>query len=113
MMDALAAAHGAAVQMTDTSIVSVHQHGASQGTSAQSMKKGAWANIPPKSNRSDPIASPRTSIAFATMSNGSSAGSNNVVEWRRATTGLRKTILPSSSSHLSDYGWLRPNESAP
>lgn len=113
---ALAAAHNAAVQMIDTSIVRVHQHGAcitrnqrqSMGRSrggltskihavvdsnglpvrlalspgeahdirlagkllsrlrfgsmlladwirALAMKKGAWANIPPKSNRSDPI----------------------------------------------------------
>jgi hypothetical protein len=35
------------------------------------MKKGAWANIPPKSNRSDPICfSP-----YATRSSGSSTGS--------------------------------------
>jgi transposase len=44
------------------------------------MKKGAWANIPPKSNRSDPV-SARTFIALATRSNGFSTGSNNVVVW--------------------------------
>lgn len=122
IIDALAAAHDAAVQMLDTSIVRVHQHGAcitrnrrqSMGRSRGgltskihalvdsnglpvrltlspgeahdvrldgkllcrlksgsmlladrgydadwlrelAMKKGAWANIPPKSNRSDPI----------------------------------------------------------
>src|SRR3984885_7753122 len=122
IIDALAAAHDAAVQMIDTSIVRVHQHGAcitrnrrqSMGRSRggltskihavvdsnglpvrlalspgeahdvrlagkllsrlkpgsmlladrgydadwireMAMKKGAWANIPPKSNRSDPI----------------------------------------------------------
>jgi transposase len=122
IIDALAAAHDAAVQMIDTSIVRVHQHGAcitrnqrqSMGRSRGgltskihavvdsnglpvrlalspgethdvrlakkllsrlksgsmlladrgydadwirelAMKKGAWANIPPKSNRSDPI----------------------------------------------------------
>jgi transposase len=49
------------------------------------MKKGAWANIPPKSNRSDPVCSSPYSIALAIRSNGSSAGSNNVVVWRRAT----------------------------
>jgi hypothetical protein len=37
-------------------------------------------------------------IALAIKSNGSSIGSNNVVVWRRATTGLRETILPSSNS---------------
>jgi len=122
IIDALAAAHDAAVQMIDTSIVRVHQHGASitrnqrqamgrsrggltsnihvlvdsnglpvrsalspgeahdvrlagkllsrlksgsmlladRGYDADwirelAMKKGAWANIPPKSNRRDPI----------------------------------------------------------
>jgi len=122
IIDALATAHDAAVQMIDTSIVRVHQHGAcitrnrrqSMGKSRGglmskihavvdsnglpvrlalspgeahdvrlagkllsrlkpgsmlladrgydadwirelAMKKGAWANIPPKSNRSDPI----------------------------------------------------------
>jgi transposase len=122
IIDALAGAHDAAVQMIDTSIVRVHQHGAcitrnkrqSMGRSRGgltskihavvdsnglpvrlalspgeahdvrlagkllsrlksgsmlladrgydadwirelAMKKGAWANIPPKSNRSDPI----------------------------------------------------------
>jgi transposase len=102
IVDALAAAHDGAVQMIDTSIVRVHQHGAcvtrnqrqSMGRSRGgltskihalvdsnglpvklalsageahdvrlaekllsrlklAMKKGAWANIPPKSNRSD------------------------------------------------------------
>lgn len=37
IIDARAAAHDATVQMIDTS------------------KEGAWANIPPKRNRSDPI----------------------------------------------------------
>jgi transposase len=51
------------------------------------MKKGAWANIPPESNRSDPICFSPISTALATRSNGSSTGSGNVVGWRRATTG--------------------------
>ncbi|AHY51997.1 Transposase [Bradyrhizobium japonicum SEMIA 5079] len=46
------------------------------------VKKGAWANIPPKSNRSDPICFSRTFISLATRSNGSSTGSNNVVATR-------------------------------
>src|SRR3954451_7211700 len=47
------------------------------------MKKGAWANIPPKSNRSDPICfSPY--LVLATRSSGSSTGSSNVVVWRHA-----------------------------
>ena len=86
IIDALAAAHDAAVQMIDTSIVREHQHGAcSTKNQRQSMGRSrggltskihalvdsnglpvrlalspgeahdAWANIPPKSNRSDPI----------------------------------------------------------
>jgi transposase len=108
IIDALSAAHDAAVQMIDTSIVRVHQHAAciarnqrqlrggltskihalvdcnglpvrlalspgeahdvrlagmllaDRGYDADwirelAMKKGAWANIPPKSNRKDPI----------------------------------------------------------
>ncbi len=42
IMDALATAHDASVQMIDTSIIRVHQ-------------KGALANIPPRCNRSEPI----------------------------------------------------------
>src|SRR5215472_7515721 len=103
IIDAFAAAHNAAVQMIDTSIVRVHQHGAcitrnrrqsmgrsrggltskihalvdsnglpvrlalsageahdnrlagkllSRGLGALAAKKGAWANIPPRCNRS-------------------------------------------------------------
>ena len=106
IMSALAGAHNAAVQMIDTSIVRVHQHGAcitrnrrqsmgrsrggltskihalvdsnglpvrlalsageahdnrlagkllSRGLGALAAKKGAWANIPPRCNRSEPI----------------------------------------------------------
>ena len=44
---------------------------------------------------------------LGTRSNGSSTGSNNVVVWRRVTTSLQQTTLPSSNSHLSGYGWLR------
>jgi hypothetical protein len=93
-MEALEAAHDAAVQMIDTSVVRVHQHGACiAGNREQHMgrsrggltskvhavagllpktmvladrndadwiralvnEQGAWANIPPKRNRRDPI----------------------------------------------------------
>src|SRR4249920_1177241 len=57
------------------------------------MKKGAWANIPPKSNRSDPICFSPIFTVPATRSNGSSTGSNNVVGWQRATTGSQLTTL--------------------
>lgn len=58
----------------------------------------AWANIPPKRNRSDPICFSPISTALATGSSGSSTGSNNVVGWPRAMTGLLPTSLPSFSS---------------
>jgi transposase len=74
---------------------------------ALAMKKGAWANIPPKSNRSDPICFSPYLYRARNQSNDSSTGSNNVVGWRRATTGLRETTSPSSNSHLSGYGWLQ------
>ncbi|MGY4261193.1 transposase [Bradyrhizobium sp. USDA 4516] len=56
IIEVIAAAHDAAVQMIDTSIVRVHQE------------------------------------------------SNNVVAWRRGTTGLPLTILPSFNSRQSGYG---------
>jgi hypothetical protein len=54
------------------------------------IKKSAWANIPPKSNRSDPICSSRTSIGLVTSSNGSATGSSSAVRWRRAATGSQE-----------------------
>ena len=68
------------------------------------MKKGAWANIPPKSNRNNPICySPYLYRA------------RNLVErffnrikqcrgWRRAMTGLPLTTLPSFNSRQASYG---------
>jgi hypothetical protein len=49
-------------------------------------------------------ASARISPAPATESRDSSTGSNNVAGWRRATTGLPLTILPSFNSCQSGYG---------
>jgi transposase len=68
------------------------------------MKKGAWANIPPKSNRSDPIcfspylyrARNRVERFFNRI--------KHVVGWRRAMTGLLPTTLPSFNSRQSGYG---------
>jgi hypothetical protein len=77
------------------------------------IKKGAWADISSKSNRNDPICFSPFFIAPATGSNGSSIGSSNVVGSRRATISLLRTILPSSSSQPSEYGWLRANEFTP
>src|SRR5262249_54768960 len=49
-------------------------------------------------------ASAPISTALATRSSGSSTGSNNVVGWRRATTGSLPTTLPSFNSRQSGYG---------
>src|SRR5205823_3315729 len=49
-------------------------------------------------------AATRKSTALATGSSGSSTGSNNVVGWRRAMTGLLPTTLPSFNSRQSGYG---------
>jgi transposase len=171
IMDALATAHDASVQMIDTSIVRVHQHGAcitrnrkqSMGRSrggltskihalvdtnglpvrlaltageahdnrlagkllsrlksktmlladrgydadwirALAAEKGAWANIPPRCNRSDPICSARISTALGTWSSVSSTRSSTVAGLQRAMTSSPLTILPSFNSHRSGYG---------
>jgi transposase len=67
------------------------------------MKKGAWANIPPKRNHSDPICfSPYLYRARNRVER--FFNRNNVVGWRRATTGSPPTTLPSSNSHQSGCG---------
>jgi transposase len=160
IIDALAAAHDAAVQMIDTSIVRVHQHGAcitrnqrqSMGRSRGGLTSKIHAVVDsnglpvrlalspgeahdvrlagkllsrlksgsmlladrgrrargPTSRRKTIAAirsaSARISTALATGSGSSSTGSNNVVGWRRATTGLPPTTLPSFNSHQSGYG---------
>jgi len=68
------------------------------------MKKGSWANVPRRAIAAIRSASAPISIPLATKSSGSSTGSNNVAGWRRATTGLPPTILPSFSSRQSGYG---------
>jgi transposase len=68
------------------------------------MKKGAWANIPPKEIATIRSASALISTAPATGWRGSSTGSNNVVGSRRATTGLPPTTLPSFNSRQLGYG---------
>ena len=182
IMNALAGAHDAAVQMIDTSIVRVHQHGAcitrnkrqSMGRSrggltskihvivdtnglplrlaltageahdnrlagkllsrlksgtmlladrgydsdwirALATKRRAWANIPPRLNRNDPICfSPHLTVR-ATWSNASSTRSSSVAGSQRATTSSRPTTLPSSNLHQYGYGCAlmspRPNSS--
>jgi len=68
------------------------------------MKKGAWANIPPKSNRSDPIC---FSPYLYRARNQVERFFNRIKQCRRVATRMRETTLPSSNSHLSGYGWPR------
>jgi transposase len=75
------------------------------------MKKGAWANIPPKSNRNDPICfSPYLYRARNRVERFFNRPSN-VVGWRRAMTGSLPTTLPSIKL-ASIRLWLSLNESA-
>ena len=158
IMNALAGAHDAAVQMIDTSIVRVHQHGAfitrnrrqSMGRSrggltskihalvdtnglpvrlalaageahdnrlagkllsrlksgttlladrgydadwirALAAKRRAWANIPPRSDRNEPICFSLYLYRARSLVEGSSIRSNSVGGSRRATTNSRPT----------------------
>jgi transposase len=171
IMDALAAGHDAAVQMIDTSIVRVHQHGACIADNNQqdmgrsrggltskihavvdtnglpvhlaltpgeahdnrlcsvllsallpktmlladrgydadwirefARQQGAWANIPPKRNRKDPICFSPYLYRARNGSNGSSTRSSNVVASRPDMTNSRLTIWHSSNSHQSEFG---------
>jgi len=68
------------------------------------MKKGARANIPPKSNRSDPIC---FSPYFYRARNRVERFFNRIKQCRRlqrATTGLPPITLPSFSLRQSGYG---------
>jgi transposase len=180
LMSALADAHDAAVQMIDTSIVRVHQHGAcitrnrrqSMGRSRGGLtskihalvdtnglpvrlaltageahdnrlagkllsrlksgamlladrgydadwirtlarEKGAWANIPPRSNRNDPICFSPYSIEPGIWSSGSSTRSSIAGAWQRATTNSLPTTSHSSNLRQSGCGCAlmspRPN----
>jgi hypothetical protein len=64
-------------------------------------QQGAWANIPPKRNRKEPICF--GPVLRATSSNGPSTGSSNVGVSRPDTTSSRLTIWPSSriNPHLA------------
>jgi transposase len=71
------------------------------------MKQGAWANIPPKSNRSNPIC---LSPYLYRTRNQVERFFNRIKQCRRVATRYDKlaaNFLPSFNSHLSDYGWLR------
>ena len=68
------------------------------------MKKGSWANIPPKSNRSGPICFSPYLYRARNQVERFSTRSSNVVVWRRATTDWPPTTLPSFNSRRSGYG---------
>jgi len=55
------------------------------------MKKGAWANIPPKSNRSDPICFSPYLYRARNQVERFFNRINNVVGWRRVATGSLPT----------------------
>lgn len=81
------------------------------------MKKGAWANIPPKSNRSDPIC---FSPYLYRARNRVERFFNRIKQCRRVATRydrLAATTLPSFNSRQSGYGCAlmspRPNTSTP
>jgi hypothetical protein len=68
------------------------------------IKKGAWANIPPKSPRSDPIC---FSPYLYRGRNRVERFFNRIKQCRRVATrydGLPLTILPSFNSRQSGYG---------
>ena len=170
-MDALSAAHDAAVQMIDTSVVRVHHHGACiTGNKEQLMgrsrggltskihavvdtnglpvrlalttgeahdnrlvlsllsglksgamlladrgydadwirtlvnQQDAWANIPPRRNRKEPICFSRHLYRARNLVERSSTKSSNGGASPLATTNLQPTTSPSSSLPRSGYG---------
>ena len=65
---------------------------------------GAWANIPPKSNRKEALSFSPYLYALEIWSNGSSTRSSTVGEWQPATTSSRPTTSHSSNLRQSGYG---------
>src|ERR1700722_230487 len=65
------------------------------------MKKGAWANIPPKSNRSDPIC---FSPYLYRARNRVERFFNRIKHCRRVATRYDRLVLPSFSSRQSGCG---------
>jgi transposase len=69
------------------------------------MTKSAGANVPPKSNRNDPICfSPYLYRARNRVERFFNRIKQYVVGWRRATTGLAPTTSPSFNSRRSGFG---------
>jgi transposase len=65
---------------------------------------GAWANIPPKSNRRDALSFSPYLTVLEIWSSGSSTRSSSVGEWQPATTNSRPTTSPSFNLRQSGYG---------
>ena len=71
------------------------------------MKKSVWANIPPKSNRNDPIC---FSPYLYRARNRVERFFNRI----KAMSSGRNTLRQACSElHPSGYGWLRANQSTP
>src|ERR1700704_4002927 len=66
---------------------------------------GAWANIPPRRNRTEPICFSRHLYRARNLVSGSLTRSSCVGGSQRATTSSRRTTSPSSSLHQSGYGY--------
>ena len=71
---------------------------------ALAAKRGVWANIPPRCNRTSRSASARISTVPGIWSSGSSTRSSSVVVLQLATTSSRRITSPSSSLRRSGYG---------
>ena len=127
--------HYTGVQMIDTSIIRVHQHGAciTRNRSQSMGSRGGLtskihavvdtnglpvrlaltagqehdnrANIPPGSNRNEPVCFSLYLYRVRNRSNGSSTRSNSVGGSRRATTNSRPTTSRSSSLRQFAYGF--------
>jgi len=67
-------------------------------------QRGAWANIPPKRNRKEPICFSPYLTEPVTWSSASSTSSSNAGGSPPAMTSSPPTISPSSISHQSGYG---------
>jgi transposase len=67
-------------------------------------QQGAWAKIPPKPNRKDPICFSPCLYRARNLINGSSTRSSNVGASQPDMTNSRLTIWRSSNSHQSEFG---------
>jgi Transposase DDE domain len=81
---------------------------------ALAVQRGAWANIPPRCNRSEPICFSPYLYRPGIWSSGSSIRSSSVAGSQRVTISSPPTTSPSSSLHQSGFGCAlmssRPNQ---